>query len=253
MDRFTVSDGTDTATLTGDPEPPGVELRRWAVDLDIAANGTDAGTSDERTCRMLEAATQAVSMQGGGRLEYWIQKAGPQSDKVPTAAGFTPFRDLLRLRRQLPALPTDLVTRPFADDDATSFLAVNNAAFELHPEQGDMTLEDLESRQSEPWYEADGFLLHEVDGEVAGFCWTKVHDDDSPALGEIYAIAVHPDRHGTGLGRALTLAGLSHLADRGLRHAILYVESDNRPARRMYEGLGFDREFTNRAYQRIVR
>jgi len=202
---------------------------------------------------MLEAATQAVSIQGGGRLEYWIQQVGSQSDKVPTTAGFTRFRDLLRLRRQLPALKTDLATRPFTADDATAFLAVNNAAFEWHPEQGDMMVEDLESRQSERWYEPGGFLLHEVDGEVAGFCWTKVHDDESPALGEIYAIAVHPDHHGKGLGRALTLAGLAHLSGRGLRHAILYVESDNRPARRMYEGLGFDREFTNRAYQRIVR
>ena len=94
MDRFTVTDGTDTATLTGDPEHPDVELRRWSVELDIAADGTDTGSSDERTCRMLEAATQAVSMQGGGRLEYWLQEVGPQSDKVPTTAGFTRFRDL---------------------------------------------------------------------------------------------------------------------------------------------------------------
>jgi len=253
MDRFTVTDGTDTATLTGDPEHPDVELRRWSVELDIAADDTDTGSSDERTCRMLEAATQAVSMQGGGRLEYWLQAVGPQSDKVPTTAGFTRFRDLLRLRRQLPALPTDLATRPFTAEDATDFLGVNNAAFEWHPEQGDMTIKDLESRQSEGWYDPEGFLLHEVDGEVVGFCWTKVHDAQSPALGEIYAIAVHPDHHGKGLGRTLTLAGLAHLAGRGLRHAILYVESDNRPARRMYEALGFDREFTNSAYQRIVR
>ena len=72
-------------------------------------------------------------------------------------------------------------------------------------------------------------------------------------LGEIYAIAVDPEHHGRGLGRELTLAGLTHLAGRGLRHAILYVESDNRPARRMYRNLGFEVEFTNRAYQRFVR
>ena len=116
-----------------------------------------------------------------------------------------------------------------------------------------MTLEVLQARQSESWYDPEGFLLHEVDGDLAGFCWTKVHAEQSPPLGEIYAIAVHPEHHGRGLGRALTLAGLAHLAGRGLRHAILYVESDNRPALRMYRGLGFDKEFTNRAYQRIVR
>ena len=253
MDRFTVTDGTDTATLTGGPEHPGGELRRWSVELDIPGNGSDSGSSDERTCRMLEAATQAVSMQGGGRLEYGIQQVGSQSDKVPTTAGFTRVRDLLRLRRQLPALNTDLTTRPFNADDATAFLAVNNAAFEWHPEQGDMTVEDLESRQSERWYEPGGFLLHEVDGEVAGFCWTKVHDDESPALGEIYAIAVDPAFHGRGLGRELMLDGLAWLAGQGLRHGMLYVESDNRHANRLYDELGFRGSRIDRAFQRIVR
>ena len=253
MDRFTVSDGTDTATLTGDPERPDVDLRRWTVDLDLPADGPEAGNHAERGCRMLEAATQAVSIQGGGRLEFWIERVGPRSDQVPTTAGFTPHRDLLRLRRELPALPTDLTTRPFTPEDAEAFLAVNNLAFDWHPEQGGMTLEVLQARQSESWYDPEGFLLHEVDGDLAGFCWTKVHADQSPPLGEIYVIAVHPEHHGRGLGRALTLAGLAHLAGRGLRHAILYVESDNRPALRMYWGLGFDKEFTNRAYQRIVR
>ena len=46
------------------------------------------------------------------------------------------------------------------------------------------------------------------DGRLAGFCWTKVHDDEEPPLGEIYVIAVDPDFVGRGLGRALTVAGL---------------------------------------------
>ena len=43
------------------------------------------------------------------------------------------------------------------------------------------------------------------------------------------------------------------LTDCRLRTAILYVESDNRPALRLYRGLGFETEFTNRSYQRIIR
>jgi mycothiol synthase len=268
MDRWTVSDGTDTVSLSGDPE-------RWLVELDISeptAPGDpsdELGTNDDRGRRLLEAATQAVGIEGGGRLEYWIERVDERSDEVPTRAGFVPYRDLLRLRRELPALNTDLVVRPFTADDAEAFIKCNNLAFEWHPEQGEMTPEDLAAKQSEPWYDPEGFLLLEEDDAsvddasedndasehkaIIGFCWTKVHDDQKPPLGEIYAIAVHPEHQGRGLGRELTLAGLVHLASRGLRHAILYVESDNRPAQKMYQALGFDREFTSRAYQRIVR
>ena len=53
-----------------------------------------------------------------------------------------------------------------------------------------------------------GFLLA-WDGErLAGFCWTKVHDD---GRGEIYILAVVPGSQGRGLGRALLLAGLDDL------------------------------------------
>ena len=257
MDRWTVSDGTDTVTLSGDPE-------RWIVELDVHDPTTpgdpsdELGTNDDRARRLLEAATQAVVLQGGGRLEYWIERVDQRSDDIPTQAGFVPYRDLLRLRRELPALSTDLTVRPFTEADAEAFLECNNRAFDWHPEQGEMTLEDLAAKQAEPWYDPEGFLLlEEVDPEgepaITGFCWTKVHTDEQPALGEIYAIAVDPAHHGRGLGRNLTLAGLTHLTDRGLRQAILYVESDNRPARKMYQDLGFEIEFTSRAYQRIVR
>ena len=67
-------------------------------------------------------------------------------------------------------------------------------------------------------------------------------------------VGVDPGEQGTGLGRALTLAGLRYLRARGLAEAMLYVDEDNVPAIRLYEGLGFTRWSTDAMYrQRVIR
>jgi mycothiol synthase len=146
--------------------------------------------------------------------------------------------------------PPAVETRSFVvGRDEDDWLAVNNAAFDWHEDQRDWTRADLDERVDAAWFDADGFLVHERDGRMAGFCWTKVHDDEVPPVGEIFVIAVHPDFHGLGLGRALTLAGLRHLAQRGLGVGMLYVESDNDAALGLYRDLGFTVHRRRRRYR----
>lgn len=160
------------------------------------------------------------------------------------AGGLVLVREVVQMRIALPltADAPPFTTRPFepgVDDDA--FLRCNNRAFEWHPDQSDWTIDHLRARCAEPWFDPDGFLLHEVEGRLCGFCWTKVHPatDHDPALGEIYVIGVDPDLHGRGLGRSLVIAGLRHLTSVGLRVGMLHVERDNVTAASLYRALGF--------------
>ena len=226
----------------------------WTIEVS-AANRlplATGGLQDE-----LAAAVAAVRASGGGTCRLWIGHVGRSDDEVAARWGFTPHRDLWQLRAPLPAAPSDLAVRPFEPGDAEAVLAVNRRAFSWHPEQGAMTAGDLRARQAEPWYDPAGFLLHECEGRLAGFCWTKVHPEgeappDDVAMGEIYVIAVDPDFQGRGIGKPLTLLGLAHLHSRGPTTAMLYVESDNKAANTVYQRLGFQHHHTNRAYAAIL-
>jgi mycothiol synthase len=220
---------------------PGVEAPGWVLH---ATNPLDADN--------LDSALHQITAQGGGAVDLWIEEVERADDQLATDRGFEASRELWQLRCALPAVDPDLEVRRFEPEDAEEFLAVNNRAFSWHPEQGGMTLDDLASRQAESWYDPAGFLVHDVDGRMAGFCWTKVHEDTEPPMGEIYVIAVDPDFHGQGLGAPLTLAGLAHLSEAGLTIGMLYVESDNDAANTVYERIGFTRHHANRVYRRDV-
>ena len=201
----------------------------------------------------LSASVAAVRERGGGRCRLWIGHVLPGDGELVARWNFAPYRDLWQLRCPLPAPQSDLAVRPFEPGDAAAVLALNRRAFSWHPEQGEMTAEDLRARQAESWYDPAGLLLHEREGRLAGFCWTKVHPGggsppDDVAMGEIYVIAVDPDFQGRGIGAPLTLAGLAHLHSRGPATGMLYVESDNHAANAVYERLGFRLHHTNRAY-----
>ncbi len=186
----------------------------------------------------------------------------PLPEAVAETAGLTRRRDLFELRRPLPvpddhALRRDapsVTVRPFrpgTDDDA--WIRVNNRAFVGHPDQGAETPATLAARCAEEWFDPTGFLVlddPERPGELAGFCWTKVHRaaGGEGARGEIYVIGVDPSHRGERLGSALVLAGLDHLASLGLAEACLFVDETNRPARRLYDDLGFAVHIRRRIY-----
>jgi len=219
--------------------------RSWAVDLVIDPHHRyDALIIAPR---LLGAAVDLIADEGGGHVHWWVYEPTEAHTRIADLVGLAPGRDLWQMRVPLPlAESTDLTTRPFVvGQDEEAWLEVNNAAFHWHPEQGGWTLEDVRQREEEPWFDPEGFLLHERDGRLAGFCWTKRHQE--PPLGEIYVIAVHPDHAGTGLGRALTVAGLQRIATYS-GTGMLYVDAGNAPAVRLYEDLGFTVHSTNRAF-----
>ncbi|MDQ1447947.1 MAG: mycothiol synthase, partial [Actinomycetota bacterium] len=106
----------------------------------------------------------------------------------------------------------------------------------------------------ERWFDPALFLLAVDDLGLAGFNWLKIHEpnDLDPRLGEIYVIGVDPRTQGSGLGRALAIAGLNAVHERGIETGMLFCAADNEPALQLYRSLGFDVHRVDRAYEREV-
>jgi mycothiol synthase len=199
---------------------------------------------------------QLTTAADGHPLWLWAHGDLPAAAGLAAATGFERFRALWQMRRSLrdplaaPAFPAGRTLRTFVPgQDEEEWLSLNGRAFAKHPEQGTWSRHDLELREREPWFDPAGFFIAMRDGQMAGFHWTKVAAPDEQSVGEVYVVGVDPAEQGSGLGRALTLAGLHHLREAGLAQAMLYVDEDNVPAIRMYEALGFTRTRTDVMYR----
>jgi mycothiol synthase len=204
---------------------------------------------------LLEALVHEAAA-ASARAVLWVNGADDSFDALTASVGFTRVSEQFQMRVPLPLAespkwPSGINVRAFVpgQDDA-DWLHVNNRAFDNHPDQGGWAEATLQRRLSEPWFDPAGFLLAYADEVLAGFCWTKVHDAEPDGrLGEIYVIGVDPDHQGIGLGRALTVGGLEHLArERHCPTGMLYVDGANPPALGLYRALGFVIHRTDRAY-----
>lgn len=106
------------------------------------------------------------------------------------------------------------------------------------------TTEEIMYRISLPNSSPDDiFLIFDSDKPV-GYCWTRIEFRKKKATGDetgrIYMLGVDPDYRGRGLGRQLLHVGLSYLKSKGLRVAVLTVDSENKAARVLYKSVGFE-------------
>jgi mycothiol synthase len=184
----------------------------------------------------------ALGQAAPSRLQLWAIGDSAAALALARTAGLVRVRKLLIMSRDLsvplprPETPVGVAIRAFRPgQDEDNWLGVNARAFAGHPEQGALTRTDLDERVAESWFDPAGFLLAERDGKLLGFHWTKQHPG---ALGEVYVLGVDPQAGGAGLGTALLLAGLAHLAARGNRTAELYVAAGSR-AVGLYASHGF--------------
>lgn len=108
-----------------------------------------------------------------------------------------------------------------------------------------------------PWSEAQFAAL--CGGTDSGAQTTLVLDENGRAMGyvvfaqvldeaSIYRFAVHPERRGCGLGRALLQAAMAQMRRTGASRCLLEVRRSNTVAQRLYEANGFHLDGVRKNY-----
>jgi mycothiol synthase len=251
--------GGDKADTHFIAEKGGLVIGYAHLDLTDQVEGPSAELvvdPDHRKRGIGQSLLAAVQERAGVKLRLWSHGDLLGAKSFAKEFGFTRARTVIQMRRLLndpiPELSKKVTIRNFLPGiDNEEWMALNNRAFARHPEQGNWSPHDLEERTQEEWFDPQGFLIAEENGEMTGFCWTKIHgrhshkhshsepEHDHDPIGEIYIIGVEPKFAGRGIGKAVTIAGLRHLRYQGIFSVMLYVDADNHAAIKLYQSLGF--------------
>ena len=143
---------------------------------------------------------------------------------------------------------TDARVGPVGDEDVAERAAITHAAFESTAPLADYVADFASFRASPAYPQGWDLLLRDEDGRAAACCLAWV--DPISRVGTFEPVAVHPDMHRRGFGRALLLDGLHRFAEAGMTYAIIGVETDNPGAEALYRSVGFRPDRVLRGYAR---
>lgn len=200
--------------------------------------------------RLFSAALERTAARGGTALSLHVPTHLPASVAFAHAVGLAYRSTLWQLRLpagspvRSPAIPADVVTRPWTDDiDVEAFVAFVNAAWAGHPSPLGLTPELARLVAELPGFDPGSICLvslaSDPDQSVA-FAKAEIrHDDAGVPTGWIGQIAVLPAHRGRGLGRMLLEWSIDYLRGRGATDIDLAVEAANDLALGLYLRTGF--------------
>lgn len=225
------------------------ELNIGRVIVGLAAM---AGHNDALGGLLMDGVERAVAVADENRFEIHVAVRDTEASSVVDAletSDFTVVRTVLKMRVDVSDLelrdgevPTGSKIRD-ADmaDTGEAFVVTNlhNACFIGSWGFSPNMVEEIMGRAATD-ADRNGFppiivLEDEADGVLSAYNWITLSDGD----GRVEMVGVHPSMRGRRLGWAIFNAGVKRLIDHGATTLSLDVDSENPPARRIYESAGY--------------
>lgn len=123
--------------------------------------------------------------------------------------------------------------------DIDSLTQLQNRAFSGSWGFSPNTRDEIQYRAEMSNTKPGGIIFLCYEQELCGYCWTFIINNGNSKTGTIAMIGIDPNHRSQRLGKPLLLAGLKFLHSRGAQYVELEVDSQNLPAIRLYDSLGF--------------
>jgi ribosomal protein S18 acetylase RimI-like enzyme len=204
----------------------------------------------------------AARVPGAARSRLWVPAQADWAVDAARQAGLRPVRSvvhmLLPADTPTPAAPSvaGLHIRPIrAGEEAALLDALNRAwtgTWGFVPIPVDMLAQDLHGQR-------EGMLLGFLDDRpgIVGTCHAVYDPTEQNPDGEprawISNLTVDPDVRRRGIARAMLLAGITHLRQRGATSITLGVDAGDVAPLRLYESVGFAQVSSVEAWDRDLR
>ena len=264
---------TDVATLVSTLDNPRLnpDLGRWSVayEQDVAV-GYSLVEPELNIGRMIVG---LVALHGeldvlAGLLKDGIERATEVADldefeihvavreneplavtEILNAAEFEVVRVVLKMRVDVADvnLPEALVPQGLAlrhaemsdESEASVVTDLHNSCFSDSWGFSPNTVEEIVGRAATD-ADRNGFppilvIENESDGGLPAYIWTTLSEGD----GRVEMVGVLPEMRGARLGWVMFNAGVNHLIANGATALVLDVDSENPPARKIYESAGY--------------
>jgi mycothiol synthase len=194
-------------------------------------------------------------------INVWLRDDQPQFDRIKlleanglalsTRQSVTLQCDLrdIYLPDETLLLPDGFQIRPLrGQTEIADYVALHRAAFASTVMREGWRMRTLQMPQY--WPELD-LVIVAPDGRLAAFCIGWLHPQQP--LARIEPMGVHPDFHRLGLGRAILLTLSRRLQMRNVQFVSLHTTADNNPAIRLYESIGFQKQYSMLGYRHLFR
>jgi len=231
-------------------------IRRVVLDCRVQPEHRRKGLATE----LFNRAINRIKELGIKVVHVNIRQDNMVAGKVLTELGFSPVRRFLELRLDIGRVEGLCIhpgmewryLQPGQEDELTK---LQNRAFAGTWGYNSNTIDTIAFRINLSTCSRQDIVLAYDEDRAVGCCWTGISCEEgipSVRKGRIHMLGVDPDHRRKGIGRQLMTVGLARLRNRGLTVAELTVDSENKAACALYQGLGFEVQARTLWYEKLI-